>query len=353
MTNKIDSKSSEFPGWPAVLSKVFGGESLGYDLARLAMIEILSGKSSDTHTSALLAGLRTKGETIDEVSGMASAMLEFATLVEIDPYLVDTCGTGGDRSMTINVSTMAALIVAGAGVRVCKHGGRASSSKSGSADVLEALGVKVDVGPTIVAECVAEANIGFCFAPKFHPAMANVVPIRRELGVATVFNFLGPLVNPARARYQVVGVSDPKMAEIMIGVLASQGSARAMVVYGEDGLDEISTTSTSSVFELSRDANGDPIINSYVINPLDYGIPLANLEDLRGGNATENAAVIRSVLAGETGPKADIAILNAGAALYICGVAPTIAAGVDLARKSIESGAASAALDGLVSSSHR
>ena len=351
MTQEPDAARREFPGWPEVLTLLFHRHDLSYDLARLALIEILSGETSIAHAAAFVAGLRTKGETVAEVSGMASAMLEFATLVDVDPHVVDTCGTGGDRAMTINVSTMAALIVAGAGEKVCKHGGRASSSKSGSADVLECLGVKVDIGPSLVAECIDKANIGFCFAPKFHPAMANVAALRRELGVPTIFNFLGPLVNPARARFQVVGVSDPAMAETMIGVLADQGSERAMVVFGEDGLDEISTTTESSILELSRDGGGKPIVTRYKLNPSDFGIPLAGISDLRGGEAAENALVVREVLKGKSGPVADIAILNAGAALYICGAASDITQGISLARESISSGGALTALDRLVANS--
>ncbi len=348
MTQESENTLQAFPGWPAVLAQLFHREDLGFDLARLALMEILSGETSMAHAAAFLAALRTKGETVNEVSGMASAMLEFATLVDVDPYVVDTCGTGGDRAMTINVSTMAALIVAGAGVKVCKHGGRASSSKCGSADVLEFLGVKVDIGPSLVAECIANANIGFCFAPKFHPAMANVAALRKELGVPTIFNFLGPLVNPARAKYQVVGVSDPAMAETMIGVLAAQGSERALVVYGEDGLDEISTTAVSAVLELSRDDSGEALITSYKLDPTEYGIPFATVEDLRGGEAKENAAIVREVLEGKAGPKADIAILNAGAALYVTGTASSIANGIEMARASIASGAALKALEGLI-----
>lgn len=351
MTESNSVSRLTFPGWPTVLSKLFRGEDLGFELSRLALIEILSGETSLVQSSAFVASLRTKGESVNEVSGMASAMLEYATKVEIDPFLVDTCGTGGDRAMTVNVSTMAALIVAGAGVKVCKHGGRASSSQSGSADVLEALGVRIDVGPELVAECISKANIGFCFAPKFHPAMANVVELRRELKVPTIFNFLGPLINPARAKYQVVGVSDPSMAEIMIGVLAQQGSARAMVVYGEDGLDELSTSSISSVYELSRDSAGEAVISSYKIDPREFGIPFSSLDDLRGGDAEQNATIIREVLGGAIGPKTDIAVLNAGAALYICGAAPTVASGIEMAKKSIESGEALKCLDTLIAGS--
>ncbi len=341
----------EFPGWSDILSHLFHRRDLGFNLSRLALIEILSGETSMAHAAAFVAALRTKGETVDEVSGMASAMLEFATTVDVDPYLVDTCGTGGDRAGTINVSTMAALIVAGAGVKVCKHGGRASSSKAGSADVLESLGVKVDVGPSLVAECIEKANIGFCFAAKFHPAMANVAALRRELGVPTVFNFLGPLVNPARAKYQVIGVSDPAMAEIMVHVLANQGSERAMVVYGEDGLDEISTTAPSNILELSRDGDGNAVFSRYKLDPTEFGFPLTTMDELRGGEAKENALIVREVLEGKDGPKADIALLNAGAALYVCGAARSISEGVTSARQSIASGAALRALEGLVSQS--
>jgi anthranilate phosphoribosyltransferase len=245
------------------------------------------------------------------------------------------------------VSTIAALILAGAGVPVCKHGGRAASSASGSADVLEALGVVIDLSPAGVAHCIAEAGMGFCFAPRFHPAMRHAGPIRRELGVPTVFNFLGPMANPARVQRQVLGVSDPAMAERMVGVLESRGTTHALVVYGHDGLDELTTTTTSTVVELR-----DGAIRTYVVDPADLGLTSSSIDDLRGGDAATNADVVRRVLGGEPGPKRDICLLNAAAGLVAAGAAPDLLEGHGLAAASIDDGRAAAALDRLVAASN-
>jgi anthranilate phosphoribosyltransferase len=240
--------------WPALLSKVTSRQDLSRDEAYAAMGEILAGEATPALLAAFLAGLRTKGETSEEIGGMLAAMLDHAETVPVEPalagLLVDTCGTGGDRSHTINVSTIAALVVAGAGAPVCKHGNRAASSQCGSADVLEALGVAIELSPSGVARCIEEAGMGFCFAPRFHPAMRHAGPTRRELGIATIFNFLGPMANPARVRRQVLGVSDPAMAERLAGALADRAVERALVFFGHDGLDEITTTTTSTVLEL-------------------------------------------------------------------------------------------------------
>jgi anthranilate phosphoribosyltransferase len=267
--------------------------------------------------------------------------------------VVDTCGTGGDRLRSINVSTIASLVVAASGAKVCKHGGRASSSAVGAADVLEELGAVADLGPAGVARSIDEVGLGFCFAPRFHPAMRFAGPVRKELGIPTVFNFLGPLANPARAGYQVIGVSDAEMADNMLGVLAANGTRRAMVVHGDDGLDELSTTGPSTVHELIRtddgsSGGGDVAISVYRIDPSDLGLARATLDDLRGGDASVNADAIRRVVAGDASPHRDIALLNAAAALVVVGKATDLAAGVALAAEVIDSGRANEVLDAFV-----
>ncbi|MGH9062508.1 MAG: anthranilate phosphoribosyltransferase [Acidimicrobiales bacterium] len=324
------------------------GDSLEANEAGAALSDILAGNATPAQVAAFVACLRLRGETVEELAGLVGAMLAYAEPVPVPPALagrlVDTCGTGGDRSHTVNVSTIAAFIVAGAGAPVCKHGGRAASSASGSADVLEALGVAVDLGPAGVVRCVQEVGMGFCFAPRFHPAMRHATPVRRELGVATVFNFLGPLANPARARRQVVGVSDPSMADKMLGVLAANGATRAMVVWGHDGLDELSTTGVSVALSLGPEGG----IARLEVDPGRLGLAPARLGDLVGGSATANAAAARRVLAGESGPHRDIAALNAAAGLVVAGLAPDLAAGLELAGAAIDGGGAAGVLDGLV-----
>jgi anthranilate phosphoribosyltransferase len=262
--------------------------------------------------------------------------------------VIDTCGTGGDRLRSINVSTIAALVVAATGAKVCKHGGRASSSAVGAADVLEALGVVVDLGPRGVARCIEEVGMGFCFAPRFHPAMRFAAPVRKELGIPTVFNYLGPLANPGRARYQVVGVSDPAMAEKMLGVLAANGTRRAMIVYGDDGLDELSTTGPSTVHELVVSADGRYETSKYRVDPAQLGLAPATIEDLRGGNAAVNAEAIRQVIGGEPSLHRDIAVLNAAAALMVIGRVDDLVAGVARAGEVIDDGRADSVLEALV-----
>ena len=261
--------------------------------------------------------------------------------------VIDTCGTGGDRSGTINVSTVAAFVAAGAGARVCKHGNRAATSAAGSADVLEALGVVIDLGPDGVAACVEQAGMGFCFAARFHPAMRHAIPVRRELGVPTVFNFLGPLANPARVRRQVVGVSDPAMAEKVLGVLRANGADHAWVVYGHDGLDELTTADRSTVHEWRH---GE--VRRFEVDPAALGLAPAVRGDLVGGDAATNATLARSILEGAPGARRDIVVLNAAAALVVAGVCADLAAGVAAAEKSIDSGAATRVLDDLVRVSH-
>jgi anthranilate phosphoribosyltransferase len=338
---------SALGGWPAVLGRLVAGDDLSADEAGTALGEVLAGAATPAQIAAFVTALRIKGETVEEMTGLVRAMQAHAEPVTAAGDLVDTCGTGGDRSRSINVSTMAALVVAGAGARVCKHGGRAATSAAGSADVLEALGVVIDLGPAGVERCIEQAGIGFCFAPRFHPAMRHAIPVRRELGVATVFNFLGPLANPARARFQVVGVSDPAMADKMLGVLMANGCRHAMVVHGDDGLDELSTTGPSSVIEAT--AGGE--VRRYRVSPSELGVAGSTMEALRGGDAAHNAEVVRRVLAGEHGPHRDIAVLNAAAALVVAGLSPDLAGGVERAAAVIDAGGAGEALDRLVTTS--
>jgi len=334
---------AEMGGWPTVLSRLVAGERLAAVEAAAVLDDILAGRSTPAQIAAFLVCLRVRGVTVEEMTGMAATMLGHAEPVAAGPGIIDTCGTGGDRSHSINVSTIAALVVAGAGVPVCKHGNRAASSASGSADVLEALGVVIDLGPAGVARCVAEAGMGFCFAPRYHPAMRHAGPTRRELGVPTVFNFLGPLANPARPRRQVVGVSDPAMAETMLGVLAANGAERAMVVYGHDGLDELTTTTTSSLVELV-----DGRVRRELVDPASLGLEPATLAELRGAEPATNATLARQVLEGRPGPHRDLVILNAAAGVVLGGLAADLAGGLELARSSIDEGAAAGVLERLV-----
>ena len=338
----------ELGGWTSVLAPLTSGQALTSTQARAAMAEILEGNATSAQIAAFIVALRMKGETVEELTGLLQAMLDAAERVPVDgASLVDTCGTGGDRSHSINVSTMAALVVAGAGGKVCKHGNRAASSACGSADLLEHLGVKIDLGPEGVARCIEEAGIGFCFAPRFHPAMRHAIPTRRELGVPTVFNFLGPMANPGRAQRQVLGVSDPAMAERMIQVLEANDAVRALVVYGHDGLDELTTTGTSTVLELR-----DGAVRTYVVDPAELGLAVVAPDALRGGDAAANAGHARRVLEGEPGPHRDIVVLNAAAGLVAAGVANDLVDGLEAASSALESGAAAAALDRLVAVSN-
>jgi anthranilate phosphoribosyltransferase len=341
-------------GWPAVLGLLAGGSDLDAAHAGAALTEVLQGNATPAQIAAFIFGLRCKGETVEEMTGLVAAMLRASERVVVpaglSERLVDTCGTGGDRRGTINVSTIAALVVAGAGVPVCKHGGRAASSKAGSADVLEALGVVIDLGPAGVARCIVEAGIGFCFAPRYHPAMSHAIPVRRELGVPTAFNFLGPLANPARVRRQVVGVGDPLMAPKMARVLAAGGATRALVVHGADGLDELSTTGPSVVYEwdAATESGGRSEPVPVTVDPAALGLSPARVEQLAGGDAATNAVLARRVLAGEPGPHRDIVLLNAAAGLVAAGVSDDIEAGLIQAATALDEGRAEAALERLV-----
>jgi anthranilate phosphoribosyltransferase len=337
-------------GWPVVLGTLMDGDDLDGDVARAAMAEILDGAASPAQIAAFVVALRMKGETVPELVGMVDAMLDASTRVHLDATgpVIDVVGTGGDRAHTINVSTLSALVVAGAGGQVCKHGNRAASSACGAADLLEALGVAIELGPDGVAACVSEAAIGFCFAPRYHPAMRHAGPSRRDLGIPTAFNILGPLSNPGRVRRYLIGVADLRMAERMAGVLQAKGAERALIVHGGDGLDELTTTGPSTVVELR-----DGVVSTWEVQPPELGLPLVDREDLVGGDAAVNADLARRVLAGEHGPHRDIISLNAGAGLLVAGLVDDLAAGIDAAREAIDSGAAVGALATLVEVSQR
>jgi len=341
-------------GWPDVLARLTRREQLTQSEAEATLGSVLAGEATPAQIGAFLTLLHAKGETVGEVTGLAQAMTEAAVPLDLADGrdgVVDLVGTGGDRLSSINVTTLAALVVAGCGVTVCKHGGRSASSSVGSADVLEALGVAIEIGPVGVARCVAEAGMGFCFAQRFHPAMRYVAPIRRELGVPTIFNFLGPLTNPARTRFQLVGVNDPAMASIMAAVLGTTGSRRAMIIHADDGLDELSVTSPSTVLELNGDGAGSYELSEWRVDPAALGLAPATMEQLRGGDAAFNARAIRAVLAGERGANRDIGVLNAAAALVVIGRAKDLVAGVELASASVDEGRAEGALEALVTTS--
>jgi anthranilate phosphoribosyltransferase len=323
---------------------------LSQEQAAEVLAEIMRGEASETQIAGFLIALRTKGETVAELAGMARTMRELAAHVPCARGdLLDTAGTGGGRR-TFNVSTTAALIAAGAECAVAKHGNRSATGLSGSADVLEALGARIDLDPAGVARCIEEAGFGFMFAPAHHRATRYVVPVRRELAVRTVFNLLGPLTNPAGATRQLIGVSDPAFLERIAGALALLGAERALVVHGEDGLDEVSSSAPTLVVELDH---GE--LRRYTIAPRELGIAPAPAEHpaLAGGTPAENAAAARAILAGEQGPRADLALVNAGAAIYAAGAADTLAAGVEAARAALADGEAARALERYLEASRR
>ena len=331
------------------LGRLIGRLVEGEDLTERDMIEaveaLMSGSVPDAQSASFLTALRMKGETVDEIVGAARVMRERATAIpDVGAgALMDTCGTGGDAAGTFNISTTAAFVLAGAGVRVAKHGNRAVSSSCGSADVLEAMGVRLDVSAGVVGRCVAQLGIGFLFAPALHAAMRHVAPVRRDMGIRTIFNLLGPLTNPAGAERQVVGVYQACMAPVLAAALGRLGSTRAMVVHGSDGLDEITITGPTRVAEWV-----DGRVREYEIRPEQVGMTVAPIGSIRGGDAAENAGLARSVLAGEPGPRRDVVLLNAGAALLVAGVAGDLASGVAAAAESIDSGRALGKLESLI-----
>jgi anthranilate phosphoribosyltransferase len=321
---------------------------LSADETAEVLAEIMHGDVSEIQIAGFLIALRTKGETVDELAGLARTMRSLAVHVESEREdLLDTSGTGGGKR-TFNVSTTAALIAAGAGCAVAKHGNRSATSLSGSADLLEALGARIDLEPEGVARCIEEAGFGFMFAPAHHQATRFVVPVRRELAVRTIFNLLGPLTNPAGAKRQLIGVSDPSHIETIAGALARLGVDRALVVSSEDGLDEVSTSGVTHVVEV----NGEDL-RRYTLTPSDVGIELAGEGGYEGGTPEENAAVTRAILAGERGVRTDLALINAGAAVYAAGVAESIAEGVLTARAALEDGSAQSALERYLQASRR
>jgi len=325
------------------IDAVAGRSSLSREQAAAVLSEIMAGNASEIQIAAVLIGLRTKGETVEEIAGLAQAMRTFAKRVFVDrDDLLDTAGTGGGRR-TFNVSTTAALIAAGAGCVVAKHGNRSATGLSGSADVLEALGARIDLDPASVRRCIEEVGFGFMFAPAHHQATRYVIPVRRELAVRTIFNFLGPLTNPAGATRQLIGVSDAAYLETMAGALALLGTRHALLVSSEDGLDELSISAPTQVVEVRGDE-----IRRYTVAPEEVSLERAPAESIPGGDPAQNAETTRRILAGERGPARDLAVLNAGAAIYAGGGADDLDAGVRAAEDAIDGGAAAAALERFV-----
>lgn len=325
------------------IQAVVEGQDLTSDQAAAAMDEIMSGEATPAQFGALVSALRMKGETVDEIAGMARSMREKSVRVEASGIIVDTCGTGGDSSGSFNISTTAAFVVAGAGEKVAKHGNRSMSGSTGSADVLEALGVKIDLSPESVAKCIEEVGFGFMFAQGFHPSMRFAAGPRREIGIRTVFNILGPLTNPANASRQLIGVADPSIAERMALVLGQLGSEKALVVHGSDGMDELTITGPSTVWQLE---NGE--VSSYEFSPAELGFSLSDADSIRADGPEDSARIARAVLSGEPGPARLVVLLNAAAALVSAGSADTLSAAIHLAARSIDRGEAMDRLNALV-----
>jgi len=326
------------------ISKIILRKDLDHYEAKQSMDEIMSGNSKPSQIGAFLIALRMKGETVDEITGFAESMREKANRLNIDPqYAIDTCGTGGDGGKTFNISTAVAIIAAAGGVKVAKHGNRASSSKSGSADVLKELGVEIEMEPQMVKAEIEQVGFGFLFAQKYHTAMKYVADVRRELGTRTIFNVLGPITNPAFVKGQLLGVYDKALVHPIAEVLLNLGCERAMVVHGEDGLDEITTTSRTFVSEVK-----DGKIRDYTIDPIDFGIPYANLEEIAGGDPQMNAAIIKDIFEGKDGAKRDIVVLNAAAALYVGKAVENLKDGISMAESILDSGLAREKLDQII-----
>ena len=338
----MSSLLDPYGGWPTLLTDLLDRRDLPAATARAAMATILAGDATPAQLIGFVVALRAKGETPEELSGLLDAVLAAATIVPLPDALrsqaIDVVGTGGDRSHSINVSTMSAIVAAGAGVPVCKHGARAASSKCGTADVLEALGVAVDLPPEGVLRCVEEAGIGFCLAPSYHPAFRFAAPSRREIGIPTVFNLLGPMANPGRVRRQLIGVANPAVAERMLASLRIHGSEKAWVVHG-NGLDELTTTGSSTVLALE-----DGHVRTFTVDPVELGLAPAIPDELVGGEPAENADAVRRVMAGEHGAHRNIVVLNAGAALVVADRAASLPEGIAMAAAAIDSGAAAETL---------
>jgi len=335
------------------IARVVEGQHLTMAEMTLTMEEITSGQATPAQIASLITALRLKGETVEEITAAARVMRDKAVPIEVErgpdaPVLVDTCGTGGDQLHTFNISTATAFVVAGAGVRVAKHGNRSVSSSSGSADVCEALGINLDLSPEEVARSVDDDGIGFLFAPALHGTMKHAIGPRREIGIRTIFNILGPLTNPAGAEVQILGVFRKDLPGVMAEVLGKLGCRRAMVVHGEDGMDEITTTGSSHVAEWA-----DGRVRQYTVHPEDFGIPVSTIDELLGGNAEENARIILELFEGKKDGKRDIVLLNAGAALHAAGSADTIEKGIELARQAIDDGKAMEKLQAMIRHSNR
>jgi anthranilate phosphoribosyltransferase len=339
LSQPYDERLASLGGFKALFVQLTAGRDLRPEQVEAAMSVMMTGGATPAQIAGFLIGMTTKGESVDELRAGLATMYRFAALC--------TCGTGGDQSNSINISTTAAFIVAALGVQVCKHGNRAVTSQAGSADVLEALGVAVDITPEGVAACMRRSGMGFCLAPTFHPNMRFVGPIRRELGVASLYNMLGPIANPGKVHNQVMGVADERTAPKVAELLAVRGQ-NAMVVHGHDGLDELTTTATSTIWRIQ-----DGKVTTTLFDPRSVGIGLSSMDDLRGGTAAENAELTRGILAGEPGPRRDVVLLNAAASLVVAGKAPDIASAVELAASAVDSGAATRALELLVEESQQ
>jgi len=330
------------------IEAVCSGDHLTADHAAAVLAEIMEGRAGEVQTGAFLIALRAKGETVPELVGLARTMRSLAAPVTTSRHdLVDTAGTGGGPS-TFNVSTTAALVAAAAGCAVAKHGNRSNTSRSGSADLLETLGVDIEIDPERVGECIDSLGFGFMFAPRHHAAMAHVVPVRKQLGVRTIFNFLGPLTNPAGAERQLLGVSDRHYQETIAEALVGLGSVRAMVVAAEDGVDELSVSARTRVIEVAAGRTAE-----WFVEPGEFGLAPGELEDVAGGSPEENAAATRAVLAGESGPRRDLVLLNAGAAIHVGGLAGSLGEGVEKAAAAVDDGAAAELLDRLIATTRR
>ncbi|MGI9623820.1 MAG: anthranilate phosphoribosyltransferase [Acidimicrobiales bacterium] len=338
-------------GWPAVLGSLSVGEDIGADAAEAVLATVLAGDATDAQLAAFVVALRQKGETVDEMTGLVRAMREASVPLDLPPETIDLVGAGGSRlgrEAALNVSTMASFVAAGAGAAVCKHGNRKASSTSGSFDVLEALGINIELGKEGVEACVSEVGVGFAFARTFHPAMRFAGPVRAQLGIPTVFNILGPLSHPGRLTRQVVGVPDAETGERMAAVLGATGSDYAMVVTGDGGLDELSTTGPNIIHEISGG-----LVSTKTVSATDVGLPAATAEDISGGDAVENAEIATRLFNGEPGARRDIVVLNAAAGLVTAGVATDLVDGCERASAAIDSGAAATKLARLIELSQR
>ncbi len=336
----------ELGGWPALLGQLVEGSDLTAEETGAALGAILAGEATPAQTAGFIVALRQKGETVAELDGLVGAMLDAAAPIDLPAGTIDIVGTGGSprrRTKALNVSTMASIVAASAGARVCKHGNVRASSTSGSFDLLAALGVAFDLPAPRVAELVEEIGVGFCFARAFHPAMRHAGPVRAELGIPTVFNVLGPLSHPGRVRRQVLGVGDGRLLDLVAGVLAARGAESSLVVHGADQLDELSLSGPTHV----REVRDGAVVGAYDVEPGDFGLSAVPVDDMPGGTPEENAAIAEAVFSGETGPARDIVVLNAGAALHVAGVVTSIEAGVEAAASSIDAGAASTTLEQL------